>query len=151
MASMRPGDHGSTFGGNPVSCAAALAGIDAMAAEELPAHAAVLGARAMERLTLLAGRHPELRVRGLGLMIGIELVDADDARVPRLDLALAIQRRMREDGVLVICSGADGNVIRVLPPLVITDAELGRALDVFEAATEAAVAEAGQPPASSSR
>ncbi len=151
MASMRPGDHGSTFGGNPVSCAAALAGIDAMAAEELPAHAAVLGARAMERLTLLAGRHPELRVRGLGLMIGIELVDADDARVPRLDLALAIQRRMREDGVLVICSGADGNVIRVLPPLVITDAELGRALDVFEAATGAAVAEAGQPPASSSR
>jgi 4-aminobutyrate aminotransferase len=151
MAAMRPGDHGSTFGGNPVSCAAALAGIDAMAAEELPAHAAVLGARAMERLEVLAQRHPELRVRGLGLMIGIELVDADDAHVPRLDLAIAIQERMREDGVLVICSGADGNVIRILPPLVITDAELGRALDVFEAATEAALAEAAQPPPSSSR
>ena len=59
---------------------------------------------------------------------------------------------MREDGVLVICSGPDGNVIRVLPPLVITDAELGRALDVFEAATEAARrGRPAQPPASSSR
>jgi 4-aminobutyrate aminotransferase len=151
MASVRPGDHGSTFGGNPVSCAAALAGIDAMAAEELPAHAAVLGARAMERLMLLAQRYPQLRVRGLGLMIGIELVDGDDAHVPRLDLAIAIQERMREDGVLVICSGADGNVIRVLPPLVITDDELSRALDVFEAAAEAAIAAGGQPPPSSSR
>ena len=151
MAAMRPGDHGSTFGGNPVSCAAALAGIDAMAAEELPAHAGVLGARAMERLTRLGQRHSELRVRGLGLMIGIELVDAHDAHVPRLDLAMAIQERMRDDGILVICSGADGNVIRILPPLVITDAELGRALDVFEAATEAALAETAQPPPSSSR
>ena len=83
-------------------------------------------------------------------MIGIELVDADP-HVPRADLALSIQERMREDGVLVICSGADGNVIRVLPPLVITDDELSRALDVFETATEAAIAAGGQPPPSSSR
>ncbi len=77
MAAMRPGDHGSTFGGNPVSCAAALAGIDAMEAEGLPEHARELGARAMERLAALGDRHPELRVRGLGLMIGIEVVSED--------------------------------------------------------------------------
>jgi 4-aminobutyrate aminotransferase/(S)-3-amino-2-methylpropionate transaminase len=136
MAAMRAGDHGSTFGGNPVSCAAALAGIDAMEAEGLPEHARVLGARAMERLLALERRHPKLRVRGLGLMIGIEVV-GDDRHTPRPEAAAGIQRRALADGVLVICSGPEGNVIRVLPPLVITDPELSRALDVLEACADA--------------
>jgi 4-aminobutyrate aminotransferase len=136
MSAMRSGDHGSTFGGNPVSCAAALAGIDAMEAEGLPEHARVLGARAMERLKLLEARHPELRVRGLGLMIGIEVFGAD-RHTPNAGAAVGIQRRALDEGVLVICSGPEGNVIRVLPPLVITDSELSRALEVLEACADA--------------
>ena len=138
MSAMRSGDHGSTFGGNPVSCAAALAGIDAMEAEGLPEHARALGALAFERLRALEARHPELRVRGLGLMIGIEVFEKD-RRTPRPDGAAAIQRGALAEGVLVICSGPEGNVIRVLPPLVITDSELSRALDVLEACADAAL------------
>jgi 4-aminobutyrate aminotransferase len=136
MAAMRAGDHGSTFGGNPVSCAAALAGIDAMEAEGLPEHARRLGERAMERLLALRARHPQLRVRGLGLMIGIEVV-GEDGRAPRPDLAEAMRRRALDERVLLICSGPEGNVVRILPPLVITDAELQRALEVIEIAADA--------------
>lgn len=153
MSVMRAGDHGSTFGGNPVSCAAALAGIDAMEAEGLPEHARVLGERAIERLRVLEGRHPGLRVRGLGLMIGIEVFEAD-GRTPRPAAAAGIQRRALSEGVLVICSGPEANVIRVLPPLVITDSELSRALDVLEACADAELGEdapAAQRPASSDR
>ena len=139
MAAMASGDHGSTFGGNPVSCAAALAGIDAMEAEALPAHAHQLGIRAMSRLVELAGRHPELRVRGLGLMIGMEMVDAEGWGA-RPDLAAAIQGAALAAGVLVITSGPEGNVIRVLPPLVITDSELEHGLDVLETAISEALA-----------
>lgn len=77
-------------------------------------------------------RHPELRVRGLGLMIGIE-VFGRDRLAPHPEAAAGIQRRALAEGVLVICSGPEGNVIRVLPPLVITDSELTRALDVLDA------------------
>ena len=143
MAAVKAGDHGSTFGGNPVSCAAALAGIDAMDAEGLPEHARILGERAMRRLTTLQARHRALRVRGLGLMIGIEVLGPDGSE-PRPDLAEAIRTRALAEGVLVICSGPEANVIRILPPLVITDSELDRALDVIEAAADAALA---APPA----
>jgi 4-aminobutyrate aminotransferase/(S)-3-amino-2-methylpropionate transaminase len=153
MATIRAGDHGSTFGGNPVSCAAALAGIDAMEAEGLPEHARILGERAIERLAALDDRHEGVRVRGLGLMIGIEVTSADGLE-PRPDLAEAVRRRALDEGVLVICSGPEANVIRVLPPLVITDSELDRALAVLEGAIDAELAGAGgagQPRPSSSR
>ncbi|MGI9539119.1 MAG: aspartate aminotransferase family protein [Miltoncostaeaceae bacterium] len=142
MDAMRPGDHGSTFGGNPVSCAAALAGIDAMEAEDLPAHARELGDAALARLQQLAERYPQLSPRGLGLMIGVEVLDpatreADPA------LAAAIETAVREEGVLLIRSGPDGNVIRILPPLVITDDELDMALGALEKATESACGSGG--------
>jgi 4-aminobutyrate aminotransferase len=141
MSALGPGDHGSTFGGNPVSCAAAIAGIDAMEAEDLPAHAGRLGARAMARLQSLAHRHPQLDVRGLGLMIGIEVADAG-TRAPRPDLAAGVQAAAIEEGILVIVSGPEANVIRILPPLVITDGELETALDALGRAAEKAL---GQP------
>lgn len=137
MDTMRPGDHGSTFGGHPVSCAAGLAGIEAMEAEGLPAHAGELGAVALARLGALAERHPQLSARGLGLMLGVEVLDPD-TRDADPALAAAIESAVREEGVLLIRSGPDGNVIRVLPPLVITDDELDMALGAIEKAAEAA-------------
>ncbi len=115
MAALRPGDHGSTFGGNPVSCAAALAGIDAMEAEALPEQARRLGLAALSRLSRLSARQPELHVRGLGLMIGIEVVHPATGE-PLPMVATSIQRMALNERVLLMTSGSEGNVIRLLPP-----------------------------------
>jgi acetylornithine/LysW-gamma-L-lysine aminotransferase len=114
------GAHGSTFGGNPLACAAALAALDAFEAEGLVARAAELGAYLLSRLAAI--RSPLLReVRGLGLMAGVEL----RARVaPLLD-------RLQARGVLALSAGP--TVLRLLPPLVITREELDVAVDAVEA------------------
>ena len=107
------GAHGSTFGGNPLACAAALATIDYIVREDLPGRAARLGTWLMERLGQL--NSPRIReVRGLGLMIGIELRERVQ---PHL---LALQER----GVLALPAGS--TVLRLLPPLVIEQTDLER-------------------------
>jgi len=136
--SLRPGEHLSTFGGNPVSCAAGLANIAVMEEERLPEAAARKGARAMARLRALQERFPLIgEVRGLGLMIGVELVRDRATKEPAAAEAAAIRRFCREQGVLVGVGGQAGNVVRVQPPLVISDAALDRALDTLEAALAA--------------
>jgi predicted acetylornithine/succinylornithine family transaminase/N-acetyl-ornithine/N-acetyl-lysine deacetylase len=113
------GIHGSSFGGNPLACAAALATLDILERESLPERAAVLGEYALERLRAL---HTPLilEVRGRGLLLGIEL----KRRVQPYLEALA------ERGVLALPAGS--NVIRLLPPLVISEDQLDRLLDVVE-------------------
>ncbi len=135
--SFQPGEHLSTFGGNPVSCAAGLANIGVLEDEELPQRAAELGEWAMGRLRGMAERHEIVgEVRGLGLMIGMELVLDRETKQPAPAQAVAIRRLSREQGVLVGVGGQDGNVVRVQPPLVISREDLGRALDVLEGALE---------------
>ena len=113
------GIHGSSFGGNPLACASALATLDILEQEALAERAATLGARALERLR--AWHTPLIReVRGRGLLLGIEL----SRRVqPYLEALL-------ERGVLALQAGP--NVIRLLPPLVIKDKQLEHVLDVLE-------------------
>ncbi len=112
------GSHGSTFGGNPLACAAALATLDILQQEDLPAHAAELGAYALERLRSL--QSPLIReVRGRGLLIGIEL----KKRVQPYLEALC------ERGILALPAGP--NVLRLLPPLVITQEQMDRVIDVI--------------------
>jgi len=126
-----PGDHLSTFGGNPVCCAAALANLDVMRDERLPERAAERGEQLMARLAALRERHPLVGdVRGKGLMIGVELV-RDAAKTPADTEAKEVRRLCREAGVLVGLGGAFGNVIRFQPPLVITPQQVDRAADVF--------------------
>jgi len=133
--SLRPGEHLSTFGGNPVSCAAALANLAVMEEERLPAEAARKGERVLARLRDLAARHDLIGdVRGLGLMIGIELVTDRTTKEPAAKEAAAVRRRCREVGLLVGVGGQAGNVVRLQPPLVITDAELDRALETLDQA-----------------
>jgi len=111
VRNLAPGVHGSTFGGNPLSCAAALAAIQAIQEEDLPRQAAEKGAYLMERLRRLPS--PLIReVRGLGLMIGIEL----KRKVAPYLRALQAQR--------VLALNAGMNVLRLLPPLVITYEQL---------------------------
>ena len=130
----KPGDHLSTFGGNPVACAAALANIQFMEREKLAERAAENGKYVMAKLRELQGDNPLIgEVRGLGLMIGIELVK-DAALTPATAEAEAIREVCRENGLLVGVGGVYGNVVRFQPPLVITKQQLDKAVDVFAGA-----------------
>ena len=125
MARWPNGSHGSTFGGNPVSCAAAVATIEVLEDEGCYARAVELGNRAMTRLRSVPG-DAVVEVRGIGAMIGVELRDKATAE--------AVQARCLADGVLVLTCGPGGNVLRLIPPLTMTDAELDHGLDVLVAA-----------------
>jgi 4-aminobutyrate aminotransferase len=129
-----PGDHLSTFGGNPVCCAAGLANLEVMQEEQLPQRAAARGDYLMQRLDAFKERCALLGdVRGKGLMIGLELVtDADKTPAPKQ--AAAVRTACREQGVLVGLGGAFGNVIRLQPPLVLSEDEAVQVADVVEKA-----------------
>jgi 4-aminobutyrate aminotransferase / (S)-3-amino-2-methylpropionate transaminase / 5-aminovalerate transaminase len=130
-AAFKPGDHLSTFGGNPISCAAALANIAFMEKENLPVRAAESGAYAMSKLRELQKKNPLIgEVRGLGLMIGVELVK-DEKLTPAAVEAEAIRDACLRRGMLIGVGGTYGNVVRFQPPLVITRQQLDQALDIF--------------------
>lgn len=126
------GSHGNTYGGNPLSCAAALATLEVIE-NELLENASRAGTFAMEKLRAMQERHPTIgEVRGIGLMIGIEFVydrqtkqHADDLRDRIVDLAF-------EKGLLTL--GAGRNVIRISPPLSVSTAELEEGLTILEQA-----------------
>ena len=107
----------STFGGNPVACAAALAVLDVIEDEGLVANAAETGSYLRQGLKTLAGRHPVMGdVRGEGLLLGVELVDEE--RVPAAGRAGRVTEAMRERGILISTTGPAGNVLKIRPPLV---------------------------------
>ena len=130
-----PGAHASTFGGNPVSCAAALATI-ALLKDQLVANAAEVGAHLMAGLKDLAGKHPLIGdVRGRGLMIGVELVRDRQTKERASTERDALVNAAFNRGLLVL--GAGKNSVRFSPPLVLTRAEADTAIRIFhEALTE---------------
>jgi 4-aminobutyrate aminotransferase len=130
MSAWHPGEHGTTYGGNAVACAAAVAVIETMKSERIPERAATLGRQVKERLTGWADEFAVIAdVRGLGLMIGLELMK-DGAPAPVL--THAVQRRCVDNDLLVLTCGIDDNVIRLLPPLTIAEDELTLGLDILE-------------------
>lgn len=140
MDALKPGMLGTTFGGNPTSCAAAIATLDVMAQEGIPGHAAELGEIARTRLAAMARRHAAIgEVRGLGIMLGIEFVK-EDGFSPDADAVDAIVSEARAQGLILLSTGTYGNVIRLLPPLTISGEELEAGLGVLEAAVEKALA-----------
>jgi len=125
------GAHGTTFGGNPVSTAAAVAVIDTM--EGLLPHARELSKRTFERFHELAEAHPTIGdVRGLGLMIGVELVTDRESRTPDKPAFLHIEKHAYDHELIIINCGPDGNVLRFIPPLVATQEEVEWALDLVD-------------------
>ncbi|CAN5862985.1 4-aminobutyrate--2-oxoglutarate transaminase [soil metagenome] len=131
-AAFLPGDHLSTFGGNPVSCAAAVANIGFLLRENIPAKADADGEHLRSKLRTLQKQFPIIgEVRGMGLMLGMELV-ADDGRTPAPKQAEAVGRFCFEQGLLVGIGGIYGNVVRIQPPLVITREQIDFALGVLE-------------------
>jgi 4-aminobutyrate aminotransferase len=127
------GAHGTTFGGNPVSCAASRATLQVIKEERVLDAALASGNRAMEFLEDLASKNPHLgEVRGKGCMIGIELVDANGAADGRLCTALLEQ--CFNKGLLLIGCGLKRNVARFIPPLNVTPGEMDEGLAIFAAA-----------------
>jgi len=126
------GAHGSTYGGNPVSCAAGIAVLEVMREEGLVANAAARGAELMAGLKALQTEDPRIGdVRGPGLMIGAEMIK--DPSAPDVALGSALSGACAERGLLVLTCGA-GNVVRWIPPLDVDRAEIEEALGVFQEA-----------------
>ena len=128
MDSVPPGGLGGTFGGNPLSCAAAVAVLEAVREPEFLAGAMQLGETLRARLDALASRQPEIgEVRGLGPMIAFELAEQTS------DLAKRLVDAAFDRGLLLLACGIYGNVIRLLPALTIADDELEEGLSLLEA------------------
>jgi 4-aminobutyrate aminotransferase/(S)-3-amino-2-methylpropionate transaminase len=132
------GGLGGTFGGNPMSCEAALAAIETIEREDLCARAVRVGERFAQRARDWQRRWPLIGdVRGLGAMRAIELV-RPESREPAPDETSEVVHYCYEHGLVVMSAGSYGNVVRLLAPLVITDAQLDEGLEVLEAALAAA-------------
>lgn len=135
MDNSGPGFLGGTFGGNPLSCVAALAAIKAIEAGNLNRRAAELGNFFREKALSWQKRHPMIGdVRGLGAMQALEIIEPDGSRLPDADATKKIIHYCCARGVILVTAGTYSNVIRLLMPLVITDEQMNEALDVLEAA-----------------
>jgi 4-aminobutyrate aminotransferase / (S)-3-amino-2-methylpropionate transaminase / 5-aminovalerate transaminase len=133
MDVVEPGGLGGTFGGNPVACAAAIAVLDEVATPAFRARAEEIGARLRARLDEIARNQREVgEVRGLGPMLALELVRDPATKEPAPELALATTTGARERGLILLSCGLYGNVVRILVPLVASDEELDRGLDILE-------------------
>lgn len=124
-AAFGPGDHASTFGGNPLACAAGLAAMEQMLSQGIIENAARVGSYFKERLTGLAGRYPFItEIRGKGLLLGMELtIEGKD-----------IVNLCQANGLLINCVNL--NVLRFIPPLMITEKDVDRALDILVSVLE---------------
>ncbi|OZG28234.1 4-aminobutyrate--2-oxoglutarate transaminase [Williamsia sp. 1138] len=132
LDAVHAGGLGGTYGGNPVACAAALAAMDVMKDLDLPARARHIEELAGGRLRAMASVTPEIgEVRGRGAMLAIELVKPGGTE-PNPELTKALVAACLAQGVVLLSCGTYGNVIRLLPPLVIDDALLNDGLDVLE-------------------
>jgi predicted acetylornithine/succinylornithine family transaminase len=121
MAAFTPGSHAATFGGNPFASAVALETVQTILEEDLPARAARVGARTLDRLRALQARLPLIKaVRGRGLLIGIEV--AADAK--------GLVAKCRERGLLILTAG--DTVLRLVPPLILGEAEADEGLAILE-------------------
>ena len=139
------GGLGGTYGGNPLACAAALAVLDAMDEERIPAHAQRTGDRIKARFREWADQYPCIGdVRGLGAMVAMELVTDRQSRTPDRAVTARVLAGALLRGLVLLSAGTYGNVIRVLAPLTADDALIDEGLAVFGAALEAA---AGRTPA----
>jgi 4-aminobutyrate aminotransferase len=141
MDAPAPGGLGGTFGGNPAACAAACAVLDEVATPAFRARAEELGATLRARLDAIAERIPQVgEVRGLGPMLALELVEDRESKQPAAELAKATVSRALDAGLILLTCGLHGNVVRILVPLVASDEDLHRGLEILE---EAVVGAAG--------
>jgi 4-aminobutyrate aminotransferase-like enzyme len=145
MDASHPGGLGGTYGGNPISIAAAHAVLDVIESEDLFARATRLGQRMRSRLDALALELPVIGdVRGLGAMIAFELVKDPNTKEPDAALTARIVAEAERRGLILLSCGVSANVVRLLAPLTIQDAVLEEGLDILAESIGAAL---GREPA----
>jgi 4-aminobutyrate aminotransferase/(S)-3-amino-2-methylpropionate transaminase len=138
MDAAEVGEIGGTYSGNPLGCRAALTVLDIIESENLNDRAVKIGARVIEKMNLLANRFECIGdVRGLGAMIAMELVKDRQSKTPDKEGVSKIVKAAGERGLLLLSAGLQGNVIRFLMPLTITDDQLEEGLQILEEAFEA--------------
>jgi 4-aminobutyrate aminotransferase/(S)-3-amino-2-methylpropionate transaminase len=131
MDAVHSGGLGGTYGGNPIACAAALAAIETMRADDLCGAARRIESIMRPRLDLLAAKYDQIGdVRGRGAMLAIEFAESDSA------VAGAVAATCHRAGLIVLTAGTYGNVLRFLPPLVIGEDLLNEGIDILELAIE---------------
>lgn len=141
MDRLSPGSHGGTYGGNVVSCAAAMATLDVIEDEGLVENARVRGRQLLDGLRRICAGHGSVGdVRGLGLMVALEFVrpGEGDGRAPDAALTKRVQAACYDRGLLLLTAGTYVNVIRIIPPLVTTAEEVDLALGIIAEALDAA-------------
>ncbi|UDY34288.1 aspartate aminotransferase family protein [Dermatobacter hominis] len=138
MARWPVGSHGGTYGGNPIGCAAALATIDVLTADGFLEHVNARGDQLRDGLRKLAADHPVVAdVRGPGLMVAVEFRDPDTGRPDAARTAAVIAHCRYESNLLLMNAGTWGNIIRFMPPLVVSEEEMALAVDAVGAAVAA--------------
>ena len=141
MDSVHPGGLGSTYGGNPVACAAAVESLKAISDPDFLVRAVDVGERIHARLHEMAARHPSIgEVRGIGPMAAIELVKDRETREPGADIAAAAVTAALDRGLIILKTGIYDNVIRILVPIAAPDEDLEAGLDRLEESLGAAAA-----------
>ncbi len=135
MDAVHPGGLGGTFGGSPLSCAAAAVVLDEVATPAFRARAEALGRRLRDRLDAIAATVPAVgEVRGLGPMLALELVTDRETKQPDGELAKRTTELARERGLLLLACGLHGNVVRLLPPLIDAEEDIEEGLAILEGA-----------------
>lgn len=137
MAKWPLGTHGTTFGGNPIACSAALASLEVLKEERLLENATKMGAYALEQLEKLKMKHDLIKnVRGVGLMIGIELQVPETGK-PNGKAVMDVLDGCLERGVLFYLCGNSGEVIRMIPPLTVSKEQIDTGIEVLDQALSA--------------
>jgi 4-aminobutyrate aminotransferase/(S)-3-amino-2-methylpropionate transaminase len=133
MDAIHTGGLGGTYGGNPVACAAALASIETMRADDLCGRARAVDALFRPRLEALADKYGVIGdIRGRGAMLAVELVSDLDRKTPDVDLTARVNKACHAAGLVTLTCGTFGNVFRFLPPLSASDELLAEGLDILE-------------------
>jgi 4-aminobutyrate aminotransferase len=133
MSQWKAGAHGTTYGGNPIACAAALATLDVIREENLLENCRVMGERFLEGFRQLQGEYPVIgQVRGLGLMVAMELIVPGSDKTPNPDATTQVLNHCLERGLLGYMAGLVGQVIRFIPPLNVTAEQVDEALSILD-------------------
>lgn len=127
------GSHGTTYGGNPVACAAGLASLQVIREEELLENCRRMGDRFLSGLRILADRFEEIgEVRGIGMMLAMEFVHPGESKKPNQEMAKRLLNELLNRRLIALSAGTFGQVVRFMPPLIVESTQIDTALDLVE-------------------
>jgi 4-aminobutyrate aminotransferase len=133
MSRWLPGSHGTTYGGNPIACAAGVAVLDVIREENLLENCRRMGTRLLDGMRSFQDKYPFIGdVRGLGLMLAMEMIVPGKGKTPNPDASVQVLQESLERGLLAYMAGLHGQVVRLIPPLCVTPDEVDEALRILD-------------------